>query len=52
MENLDIDETKHHDKDHRSNGEEDDVSFAPVKNVFKHDLHLKIFTMKIFSGKD
>jgi len=43
MENLDIDETEYHDKCHGSDGEDNDVSLAPVKNVFQHDPHLSNF---------
>jgi hypothetical protein len=54
MEYLDVDEAEHHNKHHRSYGEEDYVSLAPVKYVFKHDLHpCNGFTSKIVSaGKD
>jgi hypothetical protein len=52
MEYLDVDEAEHHNKHHRSYGEEDYVSLAPVKYVFKHDLHLcNGFASKIIVSK-
>jgi glutamate formiminotransferase len=53
VQNLDIDEAEHDDKDHRSNGEEDNVPFTPVKNVFKHDLDpCNELSLKVVSRED
>ena len=36
MQNLDVDEAKHDDKQHRKDGKDDDVTFTPVKYVLQH----------------
>jgi hypothetical protein len=36
MQDLDVDKPEHHDENHRKHGEQDDVAFAPVKDVFQH----------------